>query len=306
MEGEELVEPTAGRRRSPSQASPLFATPCRGPLGRAEIDLVEARPASPACAASTSSAPTSSCSSSSCRTSTARGAGADQGAERRARVVVASPATARRSGSSVLRAGADDCVSQPPLAEEVVARIEALLRRRRCRRERARRDRGRLPADRPRRGTGSPYWGSRSPLTPDRVPDARGLRREPGPRPRPRPAARLGLGRPDPRPRRGQALRQLPAPQVRTGRRSTRSKPYAASATATHRGGSSPPTSTAAAPGSDPPPPGPYPPKPALRSPANEPQRRHAGLSPGRRYLSRGVMRKTETTSAVCASGWAT
>lgn len=30
-----------------------------------------------------------------------------------------------------LRAGADDCVSEPPLPEEVVARIEALLRRRR-------------------------------------------------------------------------------------------------------------------------------------------------------------------------------
>jgi DNA-binding response OmpR family regulator len=45
--------------------------------------------------------------------------------------VVAVAADGERQRVVGLRAGADDCVSKPALAEEVVARIEALLRRRR-------------------------------------------------------------------------------------------------------------------------------------------------------------------------------
>jgi DNA-binding response OmpR family regulator len=44
-------------------------------------------------------------------------------------VALANDAEEERVG--VLRAGADDCVSKPALAEEIVARVEALLRRRR-------------------------------------------------------------------------------------------------------------------------------------------------------------------------------
>jgi DNA-binding response OmpR family regulator len=45
--------------------------------------------------------------------------------------VVAVAGVGEEERIDVLRAGADDCLSQPALAEEVVARIEALLRRRR-------------------------------------------------------------------------------------------------------------------------------------------------------------------------------
>jgi DNA-binding response OmpR family regulator len=109
---------------------PVERNPLRGPLGRAEIDLVEASSGIAGLRSFYVERP-------------------DvvvleielpdvNGLEVLARIkelsdvpVVAVAGDGDEERIGVLRAGADDCVSRPALAEEVVVRIEALLRRRR-------------------------------------------------------------------------------------------------------------------------------------------------------------------------------
>jgi DNA-binding response OmpR family regulator len=128
MNGGEL---TRGRLKALAIAGqPAVRNPLRGPLGRADIDLVEASSGIAGLRSFYVERP-------------------DvvvlevelpdvNGLEVLARIkelsdvpVVAVAGDGDEERIGVLRAGADDCVSRPALAEEVVVRIEALLRRRR-------------------------------------------------------------------------------------------------------------------------------------------------------------------------------